>query len=74
MIRAGWDEPPRDEHVAKVFQPIRHSWRVKVAHGHFVRRRPLARCFENTAASVTDRVTAHRFHHRSPSGALLRWS
>ena len=51
--RVGWDEPPRNQHGAKVFQPIRHAWRVEVAHGHLVRRRRLARCFENSVASAT---------------------
>lgn len=51
--RVGWDEPPRNEHGAKIFRPIRHAWRVEVAHGHLVRRRRLARCFENTTASAT---------------------
>ena len=49
----GWDEPARDERGAKVFRPIRHAWRVEVAHGHLVRRRRLARCFENTVTSAT---------------------
>jgi transposase len=51
--RVGWDEPPRNEHGAKVFRPIRHAWRVEVANGHLVRRRRLARCFENTTVSAT---------------------
>jgi putative transposase len=51
--RVGWDEPPRNEHGAKVFRPIRHAWRVEVAHGHLVRRRRLARCFEDTVTSAT---------------------
>ena len=51
--RVGWDEPPRNEHGAKVFRPIHHAWRVKVAHGHLVRQRRLARCFENTVDSAT---------------------
>jgi len=51
--RVGWDDPPRNEHGAKVFRPIRHAWRVEVAHGHLVRRRRLGRCFENTVASAT---------------------
>ena len=51
--RVGWDEPPRNEHGARIFRPIRHAWRVEVAHGHLVRRRRLARCFENTVASAT---------------------
>jgi putative transposase len=51
--RVEWDEPPRNEHGAKVFRPIRHAGRVEVAHGHLVRRRRLARCFEHTVASAT---------------------
>jgi hypothetical protein len=51
--RVGWDEPPRNEHGANIFRPIRHAWRVEVAHGHLVRRRRLARCFENTVVSAT---------------------
>ncbi len=51
--RVGWDQPPRNEHGAKVFRPIHHAWRVEVAHGHFVRRRRLARSFENTVDSAT---------------------
>lgn len=51
--RVGRDEPPRDEHGAKVFRPLRHAWRVEVAHGHLVRRRRLARCFENPTACAT---------------------
>jgi hypothetical protein len=49
----GWDDPPRNELGAKIFRPIRHAWRVEVAHGHLVRRRRLARCFENTVTSAT---------------------
>jgi hypothetical protein len=51
--RVGWDDPPRNEHGAKIFRPIRHAWRVEVAHGHLLRRRRLARCFENTVTSAT---------------------
>jgi len=51
--RVGWDEPPRNEHGAKVFRLISHAWRVEVAHGHLVRRRRLARCVENTVTSAT---------------------
>ena len=51
--RVGWDEPPRNDQGAKIFRPIRHAWRVEVAHGHLVRRRRLARCFENTVTSST---------------------
>ena len=41
--RVGWDDPPCNEQGAKIFRPIRHAWRVEVAHGHLVRRRRLAR-------------------------------
>jgi putative transposase len=51
--RVGRDEPPRNEHGAKIFRPISHAWRVEVAHGHLLRRRRLARCFENTVTSAT---------------------
>jgi len=51
--RVGWDEAPRNERGAKIFRPICHAWRVEVAHGHLVRRRRLARCFENTVTSAT---------------------
>ena len=53
IFTVGWNEPPRNEHGAKVFRPIRQAWRVEVAHGHLVRRRRLARCFENTVFSAT---------------------
>ena len=54
--RVGWDEPPRNDQGAKIFRPIHHAWRVEVAHGHLVRRRRLARCFENTVTSATGRL------------------
>lgn len=36
-----------------VFRPIRHAWRVKVAHGRLGRSRRLAKSFENTTISAT---------------------
>ena len=31
--RVGWDEPQLDDDGRRVFRPIRHAWRVEVAHG-----------------------------------------
>lgn len=45
--RIGWDTP------SPVFRPIRHAWRVEVAHGKLLRSRRLARSFENTCTSAT---------------------
>jgi hypothetical protein len=36
-----------------VFRPIRHAWRVEVAHGRLGRARRLAKSFQNTTASAT---------------------
>jgi transposase len=36
-----------------VFRPIRHAWRVEVAHGRLGRARRLAKSFENTTGSAT---------------------
>ena len=33
--------------------PIRHAWRVEVAHGRLGRSRRLAKSFENTTTSAT---------------------
>jgi putative transposase len=45
--RVGWhDKQP-------IFRPIRHAWRVEVAHGRLGRCRRLAKSFENTATSAT---------------------
>lgn len=45
--RVGWaDKSP-------VFRPIRHAWRVEVAHGRLGRSRRLAKSFENTTSSAT---------------------
>lgn len=51
--RDGRDEPPLDTHGAKVFRPIRHAWRIEVTQGRLVRRRRLARCFENPVTPAT---------------------
>jgi putative transposase len=45
--RVGWDAP------SPVFRPIRHAWKVEVAHGKLMRSRRLAKSFENTVASAT---------------------
>lgn len=49
----GWDTPQLDAAGRRVFRPIRHAWRVEVAHGLLGRRRRLAKSFENTTASGT---------------------
>lgn len=45
--RVGWDDKQ------PVFRPIRHAWRVEVAHGQLGRARRLAKSFENTTTSAT---------------------
>ena len=45
--RVGWDDKQ------PVFRPIRHVWRVEVAHGRLGRARWLAKSFENTTTSAT---------------------
>jgi putative transposase len=47
MRRVGWDDKQ------PVFRPIRHAWRVEVAHGRLGRSRRLAKSFENTTDSAT---------------------
>jgi hypothetical protein len=47
LRRVGWD----DKHP--LFRPIRHAWRVEVAHGRLGRSRRLAKSFENTTTSAT---------------------
>lgn len=49
----GWDTPQLDVTGRRVFRPIRHAWRVEVAHGLLGRRRRLAKSSENTTASGT---------------------
>jgi putative transposase len=50
--RVGW----HDKQLT--VRPIRHTWRVEVAHGRLGRSRRLAKSFENTTTSVTG--WAHR--------------
>jgi putative transposase len=45
--RVGWDDEQR------TVRPIRHAWRVEVAHGRLGRSRRLAKSFENTTTSAT---------------------
>ena len=45
--RVWWDDKQ------PVFRPIRHAWRVEVAHGRLGRSRRLAKSFENTTTSAT---------------------
>lgn len=45
--RVGWDDKQ------PVFRPIRHAWRVEVAHGRLGRSRRLAKSFEKTTTSAT---------------------
>ena len=45
--RVGWDDKQ------SVFRPIRHAWRVEVAHGLLGRSRRLAKSFEYTTTSAT---------------------
>ena len=47
LRRVGWDDKQ------PVFHPIRHAWRVEVAHGRLGRSRRLAKSFENTTTSAT---------------------
>lgn len=45
--RVGWDDKQ------PAFRPIRHAWRVEVAHGRLGRSRRLAKSFESTTTSAT---------------------
>jgi len=45
--RMGWDDKQ------PVFRPIRHAWRVEVAHGRLERSPRLAKSFQNTTTSAT---------------------
>ncbi len=47
LRRVGWDDKQ------PTFRPIRHAWRVEVAHGRLGRSRRLAKSFENTTTSAT---------------------
>jgi putative transposase len=45
--RVGWDDKQ------PMFRPVKHAWRVEVAHGRIGRARRLAKSFENTTTSAT---------------------
>ncbi len=47
VVAVGWDDKQ------PTFRPIRHAWRVEVAHGRLGRCRRLAKSFENTTTSAT---------------------
>ncbi|KGM11899.1 IS5 family transposase [Cellulomonas carbonis] len=47
LRRVGWEDKQ------PVFRPLRHAWRVEVAHARIGRSRSLAKSFENTTASAT---------------------
>jgi hypothetical protein len=53
--RVGWDDKQ------PVFRPIRHAWRVEVAHGRLGRSRRLAKSFEKHD-HVGDGLVAGRLH------------
>ena len=59
LRRVGWDNKQ------PLFRPIRHAWRVEVAHGRLGRSRRLAKSFENTTTSATAPGRLHR-HHPAP--------
>lgn len=68
--RVGWDDKQ------PVFRPIRHAWRVEVAHGRLGRPRRLAKSFENTTTSATGWLQvaciATTLHHLSQETAPPR--
>lgn len=47
VLRVGWEDKQ------PVFRPIRHAWRVEVAHARLGRSRRLGKSFENTTTSAT---------------------
>ncbi len=53
--RVGWDDK------RPVLRPIRHAWRVEVAHGRLGRSRRQAKSFENTT-NLGDRLAPGRLH------------
>ncbi len=67
--RVGWDDKQ------PVFRPIRHAWRVEVAHGGLGRARRLAKSFENTTTSATGWLQvaciATTLRHLSRAGAQV---
>ena len=70
LRRVGWDDKQ------PVFRPIRHAWRVEVAHGRLGRSRRLAKSFENTTTSATGWLQlasiATTLRHLSGAGARRR--
>lgn len=64
--RVGWDTP------SSTFRPIRHAWRVEVAHGQLSRSRRLAKSFENTltSASAWLQIACIGFHLRAQVAQL----
>lgn len=68
--RVGWDDKQ------PVFRPIRHAWRVEVAHGRLGRSRRLAKSFQNTTVSATGRLqvgcTATTVRHLSGTRAQVQ--
>ena len=46
MRRVGWDDGQPE------FRPIRHAWRVEVAHGRLGRARRLPMSFEDTTSAT----------------------
>ena len=67
LRRVGWDDKQ------PVFRPIRHAWRIEVAHGRLGRSRRLAKSFENTTTSATGWLQiaciATTLHHMSRARA-----
>ncbi|WP_017935213.1 hypothetical protein [Nocardioides sp. Iso805N] len=59
-----------------MFRPIRHAWRVEVAHGRLGRSRRLAKSFDNTTTSATGWLqvacVATILHHLSRAQAPQR--
>jgi putative transposase len=52
--RYGWDKQPVDAITGKkVFKPLKHAWKVEVAHAKMMNSRRLSKSFENTVESAT---------------------
>jgi len=60
LRRVGWDDKQ------PVFRPIRHAWRVEVAHGRLGRSRRLAKSFERHH-HLGDRLASGRLHRDHPA-------
>lgn len=74
LRRVEWDDKQ------PVFRPIRHAWRVEVAHGRLGRGRRLAKSFENTTTAATGwlqvaciATTLGHLSRARPRGAHSRW-